>query len=387
MFLISTSVAEIFNSFALYEWVCVAILGIAFLIQALYYLVIFSRLGSFNPKKRTWTEKQEPVSVIICARNEYENLVTFLPVILEQDYPDFEVVVVNDCSDDGTQDLLEKLQLKYPRLKYSQIKHDEKFTHGKKLALTIGIKAAKNEWLLLTDADCVPNSKHWIAGMQRNFTSTADIVLGYGSYLKKKGFINKLIRYDTFFIALQYFSYALAKVPYMGVGRNLAYRKSVFMKNKGFASHAHLSSGDDDLFVNEVSTKTNTRIEFSSDTHNISIPKNNFEEWSIQKKRHLSTGNMYKTKHVILLSLENFSRVIFYLAVLVLLFTPNTWVVAGPVFLIRAIIQLIVLRSAMLKLNEKRILFFSYLFDIILPFINIFLYFANTINSKQRRWK
>lgn len=378
---------EIIDSFAVYEWVCVAISGIAFLIQVVLYLGIFRRVRSYNPQKLQMNGKQDPVSVVICAKNEYENLVTFLPAILEQDYRDYEVIVVNDCSDDSTQDLLEELQLKYPHLKYSQIKHDEKFTHGKKLALTIGIKAAKNEWLLLTDADCVPNSNLWIAGMQRHFTENTDVVLGYGPYEKRKGFINKLIRYDTFFIALQYFSMALAKMPYMGVGRNLAYRKSVFMKNKGFASHAHLASGDDDLFINEVASKTNTRIQFSFDTQTTSIPKNTFDEWSNQKKRHLSTGNMYKLKHTIVLMLENISRVIFYLSVLVLFILPNTWIIAVPLLLIRLIIQVVILNSAMKKFNEKRLLLFSFLFDIIIPFVNLFLYFANTINSKQRRWK
>jgi glycosyltransferase involved in cell wall biosynthesis len=371
----------------LYEGIILSILVFAFLIQLIYYLVIFIRVPLVNNQTSSNSIAKEPVSVIICAKNEAENLTNHLPLILEQDYPKFEVIVVNDCSDDDTQDILEKFQEKYSNLRLSQIKHDEKFTHGKKLALTIGIKAAKNEWLLLTDADCKPESKKWIANMQCNFTADTQVVLGYGGYNTEKGFLNKLIRFDSFFIALQYLSFALIKMPYMGVGRNLAYRKSLFMQNKGFASHAHIQSGDDDLFINEVANKKNTKVEYSIEAHTRSIPKKIFSYWAFQKKRHLSTGLTYKFKHKFLLGTEIFSRALFYAGMILTIVNPYTWFVGLAAFVVRATIQLMIFKGAMKKLNEKKLLLFSIIFDFVLPLTNLFLYFSNFINSKQHKWK
>ncbi len=378
---------EYFANFGTYELIITEILAVALFIQLVYYLVFFVRVAFFKSSKNKYTNTQEPVSVIICARSEAENLSKHLPLLLTQNYPNYEVIVVNDCSDDDTQDVIEKFQVEYTNLRTTRIKHDEKFTHGKKLALTIGIKAAKNEWLLLTDADCIPTNTEWLATMQRNFTNDNNIVLGYGGYAEEKTFLNKLIRFDTFFIALQYLSFALIKAPYMGVGRNLAYRKSVFMKNKGFASHAHIASGDDDLFINEVANGKSTAVEFSPNAHTRSIPKTEFRFWANQKKRHLSTGIKYRTQHLCLLGGEISSRFLFYLSVLLLIFNPTTWMLGLSAFLFRCIILIIIFNGVMNKLNEKKLLPLSCLFDLILPLLNIFLYSVNTINSKQNKWK
>ena len=159
-------------------------------VQLFFYLVIYSRFAFF----KTSIHKSEsiPVSIVICARNEGENLEKYLPLVLEQDYPDFEVIVVNDCSADDTEDVLKRLTAKYTKLRTTFIKEDEKFRHGKKLALTVGIKSARNEWMLLTDADCFPESNQWLAEMAKNFTGNSSIVLGYGGYCSKKGFLNML---------------------------------------------------------------------------------------------------------------------------------------------------------------------------------------------------
>jgi hypothetical protein len=223
--------------------------------------------------------------------------------------------------------------------------------------------------------------------MQRNFTDQNEVVLGYGGYNEEKGFLNKMIRFDTFFIALQYLGFALIKAPYMGVGRNLAYRKSLFMKNKGFASHAHVLSGDDDLFINEVAKGKTTSVEFSHEAHTRSIPKTNFNSWTYQKKRHLSTGKYYRVLPQFLLGGEILSRFFFYVSVLLLSINPDTWIIGLSALFFRWIIQLIIFNGAMNKLNEKKILLFSLLFDLILPLLNIFLYSINTLNSKQNKWK
>ncbi len=361
--------------------------GLSLLIQLFFYLFYYSRIVFYRNKSHQEIEK-EPVSVIICARNEEENLEKNLPSILTQDYPDYEVIVVNDCSEDESEFVLERLQKKYKHLKTTTIKQDEKFYHSKKLALTIGIKAAKNDLLLLTDADCVTQSNKWIDKMQSNFYGEKEIVLGYGGYIREKKFINNLIRFDTLFIAIQYLTFAIAKKAYMGVGRNMAYRKSLFFKHKGFASHNHIESGDDDLFVNQAKTKKNTTIEISKESITRSIAEKSFGAWFKQKKRHTSTGKLYRFGTKWRLFLENSSRIAYYtLFVLSLIWFKQFYIYILAAFGFRMIIQLIVYKSAINRLDEKNILISSLLYDFIMPFLSFSFILANYFTSKRSKWK
>ena len=353
--------------------------ALSLLIQIFYYLFFYIRLAWGETKINL--EINEPVSIVICAREEAENLEKFLPFVLEQDYPNFEVVVVNDCSEDHTESVLKNLQLKYSNLRYTTIKKDEKFTHGKKLAQTIGIKAAKYEKLIFTDADCYPVSNQWIKNIAGSFQSKTEILLAYGGYEKAPGLLNKFIRYDTFFIAIQYFSFARAGIPYMGIGRNLSYSKSLFFRNKGFASHARLLSGDDDLFVNETANKKNTNIIYSHNSITRSIPKKRFKIWLRQKKRHRTTFVRYKYSHKILLATEPISRLLFFLsftALLVFQFMP-LWVFIA--FTIRLIIQMITLYFATKRLQEKDLLLYSPIFDLLFIFTGFMIIFSGKLRN------
>jgi len=359
---------------------------VAFIVQILFWLLIWSR-GLFYKPVCSRTSKT-PVSVIICARNEEENLRKNLPLILEQKYPDFEVVVINDCSTDGTEKYLDSLKEQYPILKTTTIKEDRKFKHGKKLALTVGIKAANNDLLLFTDADCWPESSLWIETMQSNFNPETSIVLGYGGYSERKGLLNTIIRFETLYIAMQYFGYALIRLPYMGVGRNLAYRKSLFFNNKGFARHSHLLSGDDDLFVNEVANRHNTRIEIRTESHTRSESKRTWKEWYFQKKRHLTTGPDYKFLVKFLLFLEVLTRIIFYTGFVVLLAAGKSGFIAVIIpFLVRTGIFLTIFKILSSHLNDKHLLVPSLLLDLLMPLFNIFILFSNYVEARRNRWK
>ena len=358
---------------------------LSFGIQELYYLFFYSRVSFSKPKKKH--AHKQPVSVIICARDEAENLKENLPGILEQDYPDFEVVVINDCSKDYSSKVLEAFQAKHGQLKVTTIKKDPKFSHGKKLALTIGIKAAINEWLLLTDADCKQESNQWISQMAKNFTTKTSIVLGYGGYNPKPTLLNNYIRFDTFFIAMQYLGFALGSVPYMGVGRNLAYRKSVFFKNKGFASHLDIQSGDDDLFIGEVARKDNTQIEFSTPATVRGKAKATLSEWGRQKRRHLSTGWHYRSKIKWLLGLEITSRLLFYLIFLILLFSNHFVFSALCLFAVRTLTMGVIFKFGMTRLKDKNLLLSSFFWDAISPIINLILTFINFLSSEKPAWK
>jgi hypothetical protein len=276
---------------------------------------------------------------------------------------------------------------KYTNLRISTIKEDKKFSHGKKLAVTIGIKAAQFERLLFTDGDCKPESNQWLSRMSSHFSEKTAIVLGYGGYFSQPGFLNKYIRYDTLIIALQYFSYALCRIPYMGVGRNLAYKRSLFYSGQGFTSHFHLASGDDDLFVNEHATRLNTAVEISHDSHTRTAPKESYDKWFFQKKRHFSTNKLYKPAHKFLLALEPASRLIFYLCFIILLFMPVNQPLILSVFGFRMLVQLIVIKKTMIQLNEKDLLLISFLFDPVSLFINFALLISSRIRPSNYQWK
>ena len=356
-----------------------------FIIQLIYWFFVFPRVLFYKPVLSNI--KRFPVSVIICARDEEANLKANLPLILEQDYPDYEVVVVNDASGDGTEDLLNKLQRQYSHLRTTFIRESDHIREGKKLALTVGIKAAKHDRLLLTDADCSPTTKQWIYFMQQNFTRNKKIVLGYGGYRRGKGLINLISRYEAFFIALQYFGMSLAGFPYMGTGRNLAYRRTLFFENRGFASHYELTSGDDDLFINEVARKANTSIEIHPESFTLSDTEITWKDWYYQKKRHLTTGSRYRFSTKLVVGLELMTRMIFYPAfILLLAFHVLIPYVLG-LFLFRMLLTSVIIKLGMGRLNEKYLLLPSPLLDFALPWAHLFMVFSNYVATKRARWK
>jgi len=321
-------------------------------IQLFYYLFFFLRLAIYkNPKKAD--QMEHPVSVVICARDEAHNLVTNLPGVLVQQYSTtHEIVLVNDNSEDESKYLLEEFRKSFKNLNVVSLTQEAKMINGKKFPLSIGIKSAKYETLLLTDADCVPASEHWMRLMQDGYHDNTEIVLGYGAYKKKPGILNKLIRFETFQTALQYLSYALAGLPYMGVGRNLSYKKDVFIRNKGFSSINQMPSGDDDLFINQVANSINTAIVVDKDAHTLSEPKTTFNDWMNQKYRHYTTSKYYKAKHSILLGLYAISQFLIYPLLITALILTKEYIIVASIWGTRFLIQGIILRSTMKKLNE-----------------------------------
>jgi len=368
--------------------VLLCIFGTTILIQLVYYVFVYGRIFTFSKHKKIEksAHQQVPVSVIICARNEAENLEKNLPSILEQNYSNYEVIVVNDCSFDETEQVLIRMKAQYSHLRTTFIKEDSKFSHGKKLALTIGIKAAQNEWLLLTDADCSPQSPDWIAYMASNFTENTGVVLGYGGFNPKKGLLNRLIRYDGMLIALQYFCFAKLGNPYMGVGRNLAYRKSLFFKNRGFASHLHVESGDDDLFIKEVANKKNTKLELSVSAHTRTAPKTTFKSWKLQKSRHFTTSKYYKTGTKTAIGLEPLSRVLMYLSFIALLFFKPFLLIVAIAMFVREVMFLSVVISATRKFNEKGLAINAFWFDWVMPVISL-IFLLSSIFAPRRQWR
>ncbi len=354
---------------------------LAVLIQAVYYLRYF-RLLAFYREKQELSAKEQAVSVIICARDEADEIEANLPGVLAQTYRStHEIVVVNDNSQDDTKYLLEGLYRDFKQLHIVELKQEAVHIPGKKFPLSMGIKSAKHELLLLTDADCIPASENWILKMQAAFKDGIQIVLGYGAYKRKKGLLNRIIRFDTFHTALQYLSCAIAGQPYMGVGRNLAYKRELFFKQKGFAAHHHLPGGDDDLFINACATTENTAIVIDKDTFTYSTPPSSIGEWINQKERHNSTGKYYKQKHKLMLGCYMTSHFLLYPLMAAALITFDWRLVLG-IWGIRFLIQGIVFFKSMKKLGEADLFPFFWLWDIWMFFY--YLIFISALWKKPR---
>jgi glycosyltransferase involved in cell wall biosynthesis len=354
-------------------------------IQLFYYLFFFLRLAIFKTTSKNISQTH-PVSVIICARDEAENLVKNLPGALVQQYKTtHEVIVVNDNSLDESKYILEEYQREFKQLQLVELKQEARFIPGKKFPLSIGIKTAKHEIVLLTDADCVPASEFWIEKMQDGFYDGVEIVLGYGAMHKKKGFFNKMVRWETFHTALQYLSFAKAGIAYMGVGRNLSYKKSVFFRHKGFSAHNHVPGGDDDLFINKAATKKNTAMVIDKEAFTLSEPAKTWKQWISQKKRHYTTSKYYKPLHKFLLGLYSFSLFLFYPLFILSLFLFN-WKLTLAAFAIRFIVQAYVIFKTTKQLDEKDLFRWFVFFDVWMFFY--YLIFSTSVFKKPaKKWK
>lgn len=345
-------------------------------IQVFYYLFFFSRLAFYKKKNTELPTPKVPVSIIVCAFNEEANLMKNLPILLNQNYlkngkPFFEVVVVNDNSEDGTFYLLNQLQEQYMHLHVVNLTQEAKLITGKKFPLSMGIKSAHCEHLILTDADCIPASEHWLAHMAASFSSTKKIVLGYSPYTKYSGWLNKKIQFETAHTAIQYLSYALAGTPYMGVGRNLAYMRDLFNGNKGFSSHHHLISGDDDLFINQIANSDNTTICIDPKAFTYSEPKKTEEDWHYQKKRHLSTGKYYKGRHKLLLGLYAFSHFAVWASFIACIVFPAMIMYTCILFVFRWLVQWYIFQRSFGLLKQKELINYIWVFDIWLLYYNL----------------
>lgn len=353
----------------------------SFIVQLFYYLFYFARLAFFKPPE--YQRSSVPVSVVICAKNERDNLLDFLPLYLDQDYANFEVIVVNDCSLDDTEDVLKAFSLQHKKLKIVNVPDSDRFFGSKKFALTLGIKAAQYDHVLLTDADCKPSSDQWIKKMSA-YLDGRKIILGFGAYEKQPGFLNRLIRFETFYTALQYLSFARAKMPYMGVGRNLAYHTELFFNNKGFASHQHILSGDDDLFVNEVANKRNAQIVIDHESHTISKAKQTYKDWIRQKKRHFLSGGHYKFKHKFTLGLLQFSQLIFIgLFIALVIKVRPVYLILG-VFVLRYLIQMLIFKLSANKIGGKDLIILSPLYEVFFMVFNPMLVISNLLIRKTK---
>jgi glycosyltransferase involved in cell wall biosynthesis len=353
------------------------------IIQAIYFILF---LIAFRKADKPFSVEQPGVSVIVSAHDEEENLRELVPLLLSQDYSEFEVIIVEDRSNDGTYDFLLQATKEHERLKMVRVTHKPDHINGKKFAITLGIRAARYDWVLFTDADCRPTTNRWIETMAGKFNEQSKIVVGFSPYLKNEGLLNSFIRYESLLTGIQFIGFALLGRPYMGVGRNLAYRKELFLDNKGFNSHLGVTGGDDDLFVNQHAIKLNTSVSIGADAIVFSKPKTTWGDFFHQKLRHLSVGKYYKFSDKIVLGLFSLTWLLTWFVVLPYLFF-SPWL---KVLLIVFFLRMILMIASMHILPKKLGASFEAWKAPLLDFMYAFYYLgigAKALFVKKVKWK
>lgn len=351
------------------------------IVFTIIFLVAFSKKTS----PRQFSEKP-PVSIVVCAHDEFQNLSELIPILLKQNYPTFEVIVVDDRSNDDTFDWLLAEAKKDHRLRMVHVNRLPAHVTGKKYALTLGIRAAIFDWILLTDADCRPVSDNWIQEISSHYNPSTQFVLGVSPYSKSSGFLNLFIRFEAFLTAIQYTSLAFLKAPYMGVGRNLSYRKSFFMEKKGFNNLLHVEGGDDDLYVNRHARGTNTEVCIARDAVVRSAPKSSWKEFFRQKVRHLSVGKRYTFKYRLILGLFVLSWLLTWFTGIPLLFDRELALWVAGIFVFRWIMLGFVFGDLARRLGEK----FEVWAIPVLDFVFSIYYISTGVSAlltKKVRWK
>lgn len=351
-------------------------------VQLFYWLFFFSRLAFYRPPLKA-ENSHHSVSVIICARNEAHNLQKNLIHFLNQNYRSYEVIVVNDNSSDHTPELLLDFQAKWRNLRVINL--ETPGFSGKKRPLAAGIGAARYDVLLLSDADCVPAGPGWLQAMQTAIGGETEIGLGYSPYRREAGVLNAFIRFEAVYTAVQYLSFALAGVPYMGVGRNLVYTKKLYRDSGGFR-HPELLSGDDDLFVNAVANKRNTKVILERGAFVVSEPKSTWRGYYNQKRRHLTTGGKYRLFHRVLLGLLAASHAGHYVTALVLILSGAWTTMILLTYLVRLAVVSALYRRILDRLDDPALWKWIPLLDA--GFVMYYFIFAPALlNGNVKRWK
>ena len=355
------------------------IFGSITLLQLIYYYVLYARFA-FSRKKKAVAMQQVPVSVIVVIKDAANSLLKFLPRIMSQQYSQFELVIVNDHSHDLSELLVKEYQSQYANIKLVNLDSAVSTIRGNKFALSMGIRCASYEHLLFTDVECSPTSTHWLEKMAENFVSQKQIVLGYSSYDKRNSLFNRLLHFDNLHNAIQYFSLAMCRSTYRGDLRNLAFTKALFYSQQGFASHNHLSCGEEDIFISKAANKQNTAVEFAQGAFTILHNKVPYSYWKDHKMGLYYTRHLNTMKNRFLLGLYAIVNLLFYvglaLAIWATVHNPLfLWIVLG-IAALRVLSQYLVYGIAASKLKEKQVIPFLLFYDIIFAVMNP-LYFLS----------
>lgn len=366
-------------------FIALLVFAFAFVLQITFWWVVYGKLGFYEVKERN--TNSEPVSVVLLVNDELEKLRVQLPALLEQDYPDYEIVLVVQSAHDDMIEYIDHIRLEHPELKVVELYQDLNFFKGNKFALSIGIKSAKNDLLVITEVGCIPVSNQWLREIQARFGRGKEIVLGYHrTESHPERYLSGFIRFGNLVTAMRYLSFALAGRPFMGLNKNLAYRRSLFYRIQGFTSHYRISDGEDDLFVNRASTSRNVAIAISPESQVKCALPPSFSSWVRHRKRYLRTRRYYRAGDVFFLGLYSSSYVLFLASFAYLVITQCLLYPVVSLFILRLFSQLFVFKKTMNRLGERKLLLLSPVNEVLLMILDGMIRISLVFDKKDK-WK
>ena len=385
------------NLLALYtplELGLVSVMAVSFLIFLYYYLYLFQRTVRHKHSKKIQKIGEiyaDPISIVVVIKDETDYIDNTLPLLLSQEYDnDYEVVVVNDTPDlEQTIDSLKELEERYDNLYVTTIKKDRSFKHTHKLALTIGIKAAKFDNILITEPKSAPISNEWLNYMAYGFTNKKSLVTGYPCISHTPGFTNRFARTVNIVSSLLSLSRALGGKPYKLSGCNMGYNAELFFNSKGFNRYLRLNSGENDLFIQQIRKSADTNVILNPKAVTVINTEGwNFRNWYNCRKFETYTFRYYPASVKFYIRTETYGKLFFWLSTLTLLIlqTPIFWIAAAALILIKIVTIVLTLKKLSSRTGEK-IPYITYLlYDIFAPFDQLILSLSRNISPSKDLW-
>ena len=363
------------------------IFGVVTLIQLVYYYIIYGRFA-FHRKKSALGFRDIPVSVVVVVRDDAAQLLQTLPQLLEQQYSFFEIVIVNDRSrDEYSLQAIQEYKERYPNIKIVDLSTAVSTSRGKKMAISMGIKCASYDHILLTSPNCTPTSKQWLSLMAENFQFQKKIVLGYSTFTKKRSPYNHFLHFDNLVNAMIYFSHALLHSTYRGDIHNVAFVRQLFYQQKGFISYNHLLYGEEDIFIHRASNPNNTAVEFSPDAVTVQQHVPQYRHWRLHKISLCFTRKYNSFKNRCLIGLYELTNLLFYVmlavSIVVALHQPLALYIAAGISVLRIASLYVVMGISAKKLQETQIVPLILLYDIIFALLNPLYWLSAKIHHKK----
>ena len=370
--------------------VCLISLGIVALLLLVYYFGLFGPFVFRKEKSRTSNEDLPPISIVITAHNEAHHLVESLPVILTQEYPDYEVVLVNDNSQDEIEQLALELNNRYHHLHYVNMGSSRSTMEGRKFPFAIGIQAASNPTVVFTNSSCIPSSPFWLQHIASKFVRQKEVVLAHTTYQSRGGLLNKWLHYDALVNSVRAFSYTLAKMPVLADSHNLAFKRHLFFDNKEkFFALSRLPFGEDNIFINQVANGKMCDVAVDPEAVIYQTPIS-FSDWLRNKRYELVSQSYYRALHRFVLQCYNWLSFLFYpaaIASIALAALEMNWLALGigiGVTLLKFGMQFMVFHKGAKKMGEKGAAVSMLFFDLFFLLLQPWIYLASKF--EKSRW-